>query len=103
LRRIGSGKKEGKESVTTKRFRLIAASIFGISVLILLGWMLFRPDESIAQDESALSAIVSGVLAVLASIAAPVCPLSAAGWAIAVILDARRSADSDSILDWRLE
>jgi hypothetical protein len=89
--------------VVTKRFRVASASLFGISVLILLAGMLILPDNSLVHELSTIPAVAVDALAFLAGVAAPVCLLSAAGWVIAVILDARQQANSDSILDWRLE
>jgi hypothetical protein len=89
--------------VLTKRFRIVSASVFGVSVLILLAGMLALPDNSAVEDQSTIHAIAVNVLAILVSIATPVCLLSAAGWVVAVILDTRRATDGDSILDWRLE
>lgn len=87
----------------TRRFRIVTASAFGISVLILLVGMLALPDNTPSQDQSTMRMIARDTLAILVSVATPVCLLSAVGWVLAVVLDARRAADSDSILDWRLE
>jgi hypothetical protein len=94
---------KGMDEVATRRLRVISASIFGVSVLILLAAILVLPHNVGAQEQSALLAVVLKTLAVLASIAAPACFLSAAGWVLSVVLDARRQASSDSILDWRFE
>jgi hypothetical protein len=89
--------------VVNTGFRILSASVFGLSVLILLAGMVILPENSSVQEQLTLQAGPLNVLTVLVSIAAPVCVLSAAGWVVAVILDARQQARSDSILDWRLE